>query len=69
VDKFIMTFGDAHIYNNHRDQVFMQLNRTPSKLPTIQLNPEVTDLLAFTYADITLVGYKAQPSIKADIAV
>lgn len=67
--EFIHTLGDAHIYLNHRDQVAEQLSRTPRPLPTMKINPEVKDLLAFDYQDFTLEGYDPYPAIKAPIAV
>ncbi len=67
--EFIHTFGDAHIYLNHIDQVNLQLSRTPYPLPTLWLNPEVTDLFAFGYDDIRLENYQAHPHIKGDIAI
>lgn len=66
---FVHTLGDAHIYSNHFDQVATQLSRKPGPLPTMQLNPEVTDLFSFAYEDFSLLGYEAAPSIKAPIAV
>ncbi len=69
VGDFVHTLGDAHIYSNHFDQVHTQLARTPGTLPSMRLNPEVTDLFAFTFEDFVLEGYEAQPSIAAPIAV
>lgn len=69
VGDFVHTFGDAHIYSNHMEQVHTQLARTPGKLPTLKLNPAVKDLLAFTYDDIAVEGYDPQPVIKAPIAI
>lgn len=67
--EFIHVLGDTHIYHNHFEQVKEQLSRTPKSLPTMKINPEVTDLFAFTYEDFTLEGYDPWPAIKAPIAV
>ncbi|MGB6230482.1 MAG: thymidylate synthase, partial [Litorimonas sp.] len=69
VGDFVHSFGDAHIYHNHFDQVREQLTREPMALPTLELNPEVTTLEDFTYADIKLVGYQAHPHIAGKVAV
>ena len=66
---FVHTFGDVHIYNNHREQVALQLSRTPRPLPTMYLNPAVKDLFAFDYTDFRLEGYDPYPTIKATVAV
>jgi len=66
---FVHSFGDAHIYLNHFDQVREQLTRTPRALPTMTLNPNVTDLFAFKYEDFELTDYNPHPHIKAPIAV
>ena len=66
---FVHTLGDAHIYLNHLDQVNLQLSRAPRALPTLRLNPAVTDLFAFEYDDFTLEGYDPHPGIKAPVAV
>ena len=66
---FVHTLGDAHLYANHFDQARLQLTRTPKALPVMKLNPEVKDLFSFAYEDFTLIGYEADASIKAPIAV
>ena len=66
---FIHSFGDLHIYANHMDQVREQLSREPLPLPTVRLNPEITDIDAFTADDIELVDYVHHPAIKAPVAV
>jgi thymidylate synthase len=66
---FVHTLGDAHIYLNHIDQVKLQLTREPYKLPTMTLNPAVTDILKFRYEDFALTDYVSHPHIKGDIAV
>ncbi|MBB5703777.1 thymidylate synthase [Ochrobactrum daejeonense] len=67
--EFVHTLGDAHIYANHFEQARLQLSRTPKKLPTMWINPEVKDLFAFRFEDFRLDGYEADPTIKAPIAV
>jgi thymidylate synthase len=69
VGDFVHTFGDAHLYLNHLEQVEEQLSRAPLPLPKLRLNPEVRDLFAFTYEDIEIVDYQAHPHIKAPVAV
>ncbi len=67
--EFIHTFGDAHIYLNHLDQVREQLSRAPRERPKMLLNPNVTDLFAFGYNDFTLEGYDPWPTIKGSVSV
>ncbi|MCS6991837.1 MAG: thymidylate synthase [Chitinophagales bacterium] len=69
VGEFIHTFGDAHIYLNHLEQVRQQLGRSIRPLPQIRFNPMVSDLFAFTYDDIELLNYDPHPPIKAPVAV
>ncbi len=69
VGEFIHTIGDAHIYENHLEQVKTQLSREPKPLPRVYLNPEINDLFAFTYEDITLHDYHPHPAIKGKVSV
>ena len=69
VGEFIWTGGDCHIYQNHREQVELQLTRSLYTLPTLALNPDVTDIFAFNYEDISVDGYESHPAIKAQVAV
>jgi thymidylate synthase len=66
---FIHTFGDAHLYLNHLEQVQLQLSREPHPLPQMQLNPAVKDIFGFTIEDFTLQNYQAHPHIKAPVAI
>jgi thymidylate synthase len=67
--EFVHSFGDAHIYMNHLDQVNLQLSREPRSLPKMELNPEVKSIFEFEYSDFTLVDYDPYPHIKADVSV
>ncbi|MDA9125533.1 thymidylate synthase [Flavobacteriaceae bacterium] len=67
--EFIHTFGDAHIYSNHIEQVETQLNRELRPLPKMTLNPEITNIFDFTFEDFTLEGYDPHPHIKGAVAV
>jgi thymidylate synthase len=67
--EFVHTFGDAHIYSNHFEQVNLQLSREPRPLPQVRLNSEVRDLFGFTPEDIELLDYNPHPRIKAEVAV
>jgi len=69
VGEFIWTGGDCHIYQNHREQVELQLTRDLYQLPTLSLNPKVKDIFAFTFEDISVDGYQSHPVIKAKVAV
>ena len=66
---FVHTFGDAHLYLNHLEQADLQLSRTPHRLPTMRLNPDVDDLFAFSFDDFELQNYDPHPHIKAPVAV
>jgi len=67
--EFIHTLGDAHIYLNHLEQVRLQLSREPRPLPSVTLNPSVTDIFGFRYGDFTIERYDPHPHIKGDISV
>jgi len=69
VGEFIHTFGDAHIYYNHIEQVNLQLSRECRPLPTMKLNPAITNIFDFTFDDFTLEGYDPHPHIKGAVAV
>ena len=66
---FVHTFGDAHIYSNHKEQIELQLSRTPKSLPTMKMNPEVKDLFGFTFKDFELLNYDPHPLIKGSVAI
>ena len=66
---FVHTLGDAHLYNNHLEQVDQQLAREPYPLPEMRLNPAVRDLFAFRYEDFELLNYRFHPHIPAQVAV
>jgi len=66
---FIHTFGDAHIYNNHIEQLELQLSRTPRALPTMKLNEKIENIFDFTYQDFSLENYDPHPHIKGRVAV
>lgn len=67
--EFVHTLGDAHIYNNHIEQVRLQLTREPRPLPTLRLNPDVTSIDAFRFEDIVIEGYDPHPHIKGEVSV
>jgi thymidylate synthase len=67
--EFIHTFGDVHVYNNHMEQVKLQLSRTPFPLPTMKLNPSVRNIFEFGFSDFELLNYQSHPGIKAPVAV
>ena len=69
VGDFVHTFGDVHLYSNHEEQARLQLGRTPRALPQLYLDPKVTDIFGFEYADIELRNYDPHPRIKAAVAV
>ncbi len=66
---FVHTLGDTHIYSNHLEQVRLQLTRTPRSLPTMRINPEVKDILAFKYEDFQLENYDPHPHIAGKVSV
>ena len=66
---FVHTFGDAHIYLNHLEQIKLQLTRAPRPLPQMRLNPFVSNIFDFKYEDFELVNYDPHPHIKGEVAV
>jgi len=69
VGEFINTFGDAHIYNNHFEQIELQLSRDVKELPKMILNPEIKNIFDFKFEDFTLEGYDPHPGIRGAVAV
>ena len=67
--ELVVSFGDLHLYHNHLEQARTQLTRTPRQPPRVELNPEVRDLFAFRYEDISLVDYDPHPRIAAEVSV
>lgn len=67
--EFVHTFGDAHIYKNHLEQIHLQLNREPRPLPVMELNPEIKNIFDFKYEDFTLKNYDPHPHIPGKVAV
>lgn len=66
---FVHTFGDAHIYTNHLEQIKLQLSREPHKLPKMKLNKEIKNIFEFKYEDFTLEDYECHPAIKGVVSV
>ncbi|MEI5907286.1 thymidylate synthase [Bacillus spongiae] len=67
--EFVHTFGDVHIYENHLEQVKLQLTRDTRPLPKMKINPDVKDIFSFTFEDFTLTGYDPHPHIKGVVSV
>ena len=66
---FVHTFGDAHLYSNHMDQVKEQLSRNTLPLPQMKINPAVKDIFAFTIDDFEVLDYQCHPHINAPVAI
>jgi thymidylate synthase len=69
VGEFVHTFGDLHCYNNHVEQLKIQIQREPFPAPKLWLNPEIKDIDSFTFDDIKLENYQHHPAIKMEVAV
>ncbi|AKO92045.1 thymidylate synthase [Priestia filamentosa] len=69
VGEFVHTFGDAHIYTNHLEQVKLQLSREPKPLPQMKLNPDIKSVFDFTFDDFELVDYESHPHIAGKVSV
>ena len=67
--EFIHTFGDAHIYSNHYEQLELQLSRETRALPTMKINPEINNIFDFTFDDFELLNYNPHPHIKGAVAI
>lgn len=66
---FIHTFGDVHVYNNHREQIELQLTRDPKPLPTMKINPKIKSIFDFDFGDFELINYEYHPHIKGTVSV
>jgi thymidylate synthase len=66
---FVHTFGDAHIYANHYDQIREQLKRKPRPFPTMKINPKVRNIDKLSYEDFTLENYNPHPPIKGEVTI
>jgi thymidylate synthase len=66
---FVHTFGDAHIYNNHLEQINLQLSRTPKQLPQMEINPNIKNIFDFKFEDFNLVNYNPHPHIKGAVSI
>ncbi len=69
VGEFVHTFGDAHIYSNHLEQVDEQLGREPLDLPRLELDPRIEDLATIEREQIQLIGYQSHPPLRGEVAV
>ena len=69
VGDFVHTFGDAHIYNNHIDQINLQLSREPRKLPTLKIKRKVESIFDFKFEDFEIINYDPHPHIKGLVSV
>jgi thymidylate synthase len=67
--EFVHTFGDAHIYNNHNEQIDLQLSRDTRPLPTMKLNPSIRNIFDFTFEDFELIDYNPHPLIRGKVSV
>lgn len=67
--EFIHTFGDVHLYNNHQEQVELQLSREPRKLPQMKINPAIKSIFDFKFEDFELLNYDPHPHIKGEVSV
>jgi thymidylate synthase len=69
VGDFVHTFGDAHIYNNHIDQINLQLSRKPRKLPSLKIKRKVESIFDFKFEDFEIINYDPHPHIKGSVSV